>query len=644
MAADNPAFDPESCDVEAVQRIPQCDNLLLDPRISEPPADIQGCDDPPLELPPEVPCPEINPTAESPGFAVVVYGGSVLTNPPALGFRFVEGDCCDFTLEMDIAIPCPTVGPVTETKAIPWVAGSGSVTFGFTADLLTCDFNLDIDIEAGCPELTPQAWEYATFSWDNGQEGSIGWIFTKGDDCDYDLMLDIDVPCPEITGSGTVSIVMAPAGSEPSGTLSVVSNGCLNLDLGLSLSIPSISGGAGGSISGSSSSGVGWETISYISGICPRHDACGNVDGYTYTYQTKRVLVDASFSSTTSCDTGGANCCDTTSAVGAIEGISCTSCVDVDLPRYIKITFHDTTGSWTSYEGVELYFEHDDANPGYWDLVGASGPLGVRFFEPVTNVWQLFIPSNALNHYMLVSRLVACSLPLGIMQVWDFSIYTNAIGSGNGICSGIFWDSDDECMGWLGETYTTTEDDHCGSTHATTGGIVSFTSEGITHNDMRWGDAGSGGCSYTGGDTGCTTADGYLSVDGTTDFLHLNDIYPFVYDPTAIDTLFTGDTAYDGRFQWYCEMHDTLTPGSVHVFFGLLGSTYYFGFASTGMTLPFPQAACFAMTLHEGETMDWYSVAADASSCAGESLSATLDLTGTGGGDCDGTLALSVSI
>ncbi len=80
------------------------------------------------------------------------------------------------------------------------------------------------------------------------------------------------------------------------------------------------------------------------------------------------------------------------------------------------------------------------------------------------------------------------------------------------------------------------------------------------------------------------TEDVFLTVLGTDDFAGLSSVYSFVYDPTAIDTIFTAAGDYDSRFQWYATMADGVdTP---YAFFGCLDGVYYWGFAGNGLTNP----------------------------------------------------------
>ena len=135
MADDPLAFDTEVCPVDPVTRIPPCENLLIDPRVSDPPADIPDCPADPLVPIPEPPCPEINPEAaagEPLPEAPVLYGPQV--TEPALRFGFRRSACCEFDLEIEIDIPCPVIRPPEEEpveEEPEWVDTPNKLTYFF---------------------------------------------------------------------------------------------------------------------------------------------------------------------------------------------------------------------------------------------------------------------------------------------------------------------------------------------------------------------------------------------------------------------------------------------------------------------------------------------------------------------------------
>src|SRR4051812_13866943 len=130
MAADDDlAFDTEKCTVDPVTRIPPCEKMVIDPRVSDAPPEIPDCPDEPLTAEPEPPCPEIRPTEDAPGEVGVTYGGTFGDNPPKLEYFFRRGTCCDFDLDIELFIPCPSLGPDGATKPVPWTSGASRVSY-----------------------------------------------------------------------------------------------------------------------------------------------------------------------------------------------------------------------------------------------------------------------------------------------------------------------------------------------------------------------------------------------------------------------------------------------------------------------------------------------------------------------------------
>lgn len=239
MPDDPLAFDTERCEVEAITRIPPCENLLIDPTVPEPPPEITDCEHSIESLAPEPPCPTLATDEED---NIINYGGTFEDNPPAVRFEITPGGCCDFTFNIEIDIPCPDIEPeYPEIVEVPFIEGPSELRFGFVKNLETCDFDLTIDLDIHCPEMLPPEDDPEIKPIPflaPGEEGQLTYYFVKVDDCDYELVIDIEIPCPEFTLGIDVDVTTLPPGSQATGSATVTQTGCLELDFGFSFGIP----------------------------------------------------------------------------------------------------------------------------------------------------------------------------------------------------------------------------------------------------------------------------------------------------------------------------------------------------------------------------------------------------------------------
>lgn len=173
----DPAFDPELCDVEAVERVP-CENVLVDDNIPPPPGPIQSCD-PGVPLgDPDFPCPGVSTSA-----TVQMSAG---IEQPLVEFVVTRHDCCDFALFFGLQVPCPTINDpnITVRTAVgePGVSagGSAAVTSDGCGDL-SFDFFLSIppgpDGVAGA-QGAPGAQGATGAQGPTGVTGANGSLFT----------------------------------------------------------------------------------------------------------------------------------------------------------------------------------------------------------------------------------------------------------------------------------------------------------------------------------------------------------------------------------------------------------------------------------------------------------------------------------
>lgn len=240
--AEDLAFDTERCPVDPVTRIPPCDNLLRDPRVSDPPDPITDCDPVPLTLPPEPPCPDIE-IAE----VVFEYGGKPQFNPAELRFELEEGSCCDFDFVLDLSIPCPVIQPDEENPVAeqpPFTDGPNLLTYQVVnpPNLPTgsCDFELQIALELHCVQLTPSAAAPAVKPIPGGGTLTYGFARSAPDECDWELDIDVDLSgvCPQITNTVNVAVTTLPSGTPATGSASVTVIDCENWDWDFSFGIP----------------------------------------------------------------------------------------------------------------------------------------------------------------------------------------------------------------------------------------------------------------------------------------------------------------------------------------------------------------------------------------------------------------------
>lgn len=249
MADDPLAFDTERCPIDPVVRIPPCENLLVDPRVPDPPPDIPDCPADPLVPIVEPPCPEIRPEVSEGDpliEAPVQYGPQV--TEAALRFGFRRGACCEFDLEIEVDIPCPQFTPTTpETKTPVWTANQGSLTYVLTPGENGCDFDLDIDLEIHCPQLTPAYPNIIYPVLTPGAQAKLtyGFVPSDSDQCDWDLQIDLELPepgCP-VMKPDTPTEVIATIGPQAKLTYSFTRNEAedceWNLDIDFEMPDPS---------------------------------------------------------------------------------------------------------------------------------------------------------------------------------------------------------------------------------------------------------------------------------------------------------------------------------------------------------------------------------------------------------------------
>lgn len=93
-------FDLSKCAITPEEAIPPCERMIADPTVPLPPDPINDCEDKPLVLPPEPPCPSLAVTQQT-----LVFGGTPELNPPSLRLTIVPGRCCNFDFEMELHIP-----------------------------------------------------------------------------------------------------------------------------------------------------------------------------------------------------------------------------------------------------------------------------------------------------------------------------------------------------------------------------------------------------------------------------------------------------------------------------------------------------------------------------------------------------------
>jgi len=196
--ADHPAFDPTKCDVEPVERIP-CEDLLVDPRVPDPPKEIPDCPATEIEkLPPDPPCPELN-VKRHPDFPspqVPAYMDHDICETPKLNFKIEKVGCCDFDFVIDLCIPCPDLEPLYPfIKGVPFTFSESTLTYGFIRKP-NCDFEFRIDLEIHCPFIGPLG--FAVNKGVRYGPALLTYSFSKTGACDYFLNIDVSVPCPAV--------------------------------------------------------------------------------------------------------------------------------------------------------------------------------------------------------------------------------------------------------------------------------------------------------------------------------------------------------------------------------------------------------------------------------------------------------------